>query len=82
MRLEECAFFGLLDRYEDSMLLLKSTFPAVLQKFDSYGKAHDMNTLRSSLRTVLHHVPITSGAGAEVDRSTCFKRNETNTYAL
>ena len=36
-RLGECAFFGLMERYADSMLLLKHTFPVALTQFESYG---------------------------------------------
>ena len=34
--LHDCAFLGVLDRFQDSMLLLKMTFPKQLRKFQSY----------------------------------------------
>mmetsp|Transcript_49843 Transcript_49843/g.63850 ORF Transcript_49843/g.63850 Transcript_49843/m.63850 type:complete len:185 (-) Transcript_49843:165-719(-) len=32
-----CAFLGLMERYEDSMLVLKHTFPSALAKMNSYS---------------------------------------------
>ena len=34
--LRQCVFVGLMERFEDSMLLLKLTFPVELRKFTSY----------------------------------------------
>jgi len=34
--LKRCTFVGIMERFEDSMLLLKHTFPSELRQFDSY----------------------------------------------
>jgi hypothetical protein len=38
--LDRCAYVGVLDRFQDAMLLLKMTFPHALRRFTSYKNEH------------------------------------------
>ena len=43
-RLTSCAFIGLMERYTDSMLMLKWTFPEELEKFTTYQTSPHAST--------------------------------------